>query len=58
MTDLGRSDPSRAVLYFVKHHDYDKLSGVILAVTGVEALFANLGVRTRYVVHRPSSANW
>jgi len=36
-------DPSRAVLFFVRTRDYDLLSGVLLAVTGCEALFANLG---------------
>ncbi|GAA5914976.1 hypothetical protein JCM6882_001949 [Rhodosporidiobolus microsporus] len=36
-------DPSRAVLLFVRTDDYDLLSGVILAITGSEALFANLG---------------
>ncbi|GAA6004079.1 hypothetical protein JCM10207_002415 [Rhodosporidiobolus poonsookiae] len=36
-------DPSRAVMLFVRTGNYDLLNGVILAVTGVEALFANLG---------------
>ncbi|KAF8476540.1 potassium transporter [Russula ochroleuca] len=36
-------DPSRAVMYFVRTKQYDTLSGVLLAVTGCEALFANLG---------------
>ncbi|KIJ49086.1 hypothetical protein M422DRAFT_777639 [Sphaerobolus stellatus SS14] len=36
-------DPSRAVLLFVRTKDYDLLAGVLLAVTGCEALFANLG---------------
>lgn len=36
-------DPSRAVMLFVRTGNFDLLSGVILAVTGVEALFANLG---------------
>ncbi|KAL4246797.1 Potassium transporter [Abortiporus biennis] len=36
-------DPSRAVLLFVRTRDYDILAGVLLAVTGCEALFANLG---------------
>ncbi|KIP04939.1 hypothetical protein PHLGIDRAFT_92762 [Phlebiopsis gigantea 11061_1 CR5-6] len=36
-------DPSRAVLLFVRTRDYDLLAGVLLAVTGCEALFANLG---------------
>jgi KUP system potassium uptake protein len=36
-------DPSRAVMYFVRTGDYDTLAGVLLAVTGCEALFANLG---------------
>jgi KUP system potassium uptake protein len=33
-------DPSRAVMYFVRTKNYDTLSGVLLAVTGCEALFA------------------
>lgn len=36
-------DPSRAVMLFVRTKNYDILSGVILCITGVEALFANLG---------------
>ncbi|KLO10263.1 potassium transporter [Schizopora paradoxa] len=36
-------DPSRLVLLFTRTHDYDMLAGVLLAVTGCEALFANLG---------------
>ncbi|KAF9481220.1 potassium transporter [Pholiota conissans] len=36
-------DPSRAVLLFVRTKDYSLLSGVLLAVTGPEAIFANLG---------------
>ncbi|KAH9996962.1 potassium transporter [Russula compacta] len=36
-------DPSRAVMYFVRTKDYDTLAGVLLAITGCEALFANLG---------------
>ncbi|TFY59675.1 hypothetical protein EVG20_g7693 [Dentipellis fragilis] len=36
-------DPSRAILFFVRTGDYDMLAGVLLAVTGCEALFANLG---------------
>ncbi|KZT21026.1 potassium transporter [Neolentinus lepideus HHB14362 ss-1] len=36
-------DPSRAVLLFVRTRDYDLLAGVLLAVTGCEAVFANLG---------------
>jgi KUP system potassium uptake protein len=36
-------DPSRAVLYFTRTGNFDALSGVLLAVTGCEALFANLG---------------
>ncbi|GAA5906430.1 uncharacterized protein JCM6883_004477 [Sporobolomyces salmoneus] len=36
-------DPSRAVLLFVRTKNYDILSGVILCITGTEALFANLG---------------
>ncbi|GAA5909585.1 hypothetical protein JCM6882_003462 [Rhodosporidiobolus microsporus] len=34
-------DPSRAVVLFVGAGNYDLLNGVILAITGVEALFAN-----------------
>ncbi|KAG8743230.1 hypothetical protein FRC10_000231 [Ceratobasidium sp. 414] len=36
-------DPSRAVLLFVRTGHYDILAGVLLAVTGCEAMFANLG---------------
>ncbi|KAH9055356.1 potassium transporter [Lactarius vividus] len=36
-------DPSRAIMYFVRTGQYDTLAGVLLAVTGCEALFANLG---------------
>ncbi|GJE91288.1 potassium transporter [Phanerochaete sordida] len=36
-------DPSRAVLLFVRTGNYDLLAGVLLAITGCEALFANLG---------------
>ncbi|TFK33003.1 potassium transporter [Crucibulum laeve] len=36
-------DPSRAVLLFVRTKNYDLLAGVLLAVTGCEAMFANLG---------------
>ncbi|THU95303.1 potassium transporter [Dendrothele bispora CBS 962.96] len=36
-------DPSRAVLLFVRTGNYDILSGVVLALTGCEAMFANLG---------------
>ncbi|KAF9046080.1 potassium transporter [Panaeolus papilionaceus] len=36
-------DPSRAVLLFVRTRNYDLLAGVLLAITGCEAVFANLG---------------
>ncbi|KAG8798547.1 hypothetical protein FRC16_007060 [Serendipita sp. 398] len=36
-------DPSRAVMFFVRTKNYDLLAGVLLAVTGCEAMFANLG---------------
>jgi len=36
-------DPSRAVLLFVRTRNYDLLAGVLLALTGCEAVFANLG---------------
>ncbi|KAF8139183.1 potassium transporter [Mycena galopus ATCC 62051] len=36
-------DPSRAVMLFVRTGHYDYLAGVLLAVTGCEAIFANLG---------------
>ncbi|KAK4050374.1 hypothetical protein OIV83_003443 [Microbotryomycetes sp. JL201] len=35
-------DPSRAVMLFVRTKNFDLLAGVLLAITGVEALFANL----------------
>lgn len=36
-------DPSRAIMWFVRTKNYDYLAGVLLAVTGCEAMFANLG---------------
>ncbi|KAF7795026.1 hypothetical protein EIP86_006170 [Pleurotus ostreatoroseus] len=36
-------DPSRAVMLFVRTKDYDLLAGVLLALTGCEAMFASLG---------------
>ncbi|KAF9517117.1 hypothetical protein BS47DRAFT_1436128 [Hydnum rufescens UP504] len=36
-------DPSRAVMWFVRTKQYDQLAGVLLAITGCEAMFANLG---------------
>ncbi|PPR03507.1 hypothetical protein CVT24_006995 [Panaeolus cyanescens] len=36
-------DPSRAILLFVRTKNYDLLAGVLLAITGCEAVFANLG---------------
>lgn len=33
-------DPSRAVMYFVRQKSITPLSGVLLCITGVEALFA------------------
>ncbi|KAJ7451614.1 potassium transporter [Mycena latifolia] len=36
-------DPSRAVMVFVRTGNYDMLAGILLAVTGCEAIFANLG---------------
>ncbi|KAG8949506.1 hypothetical protein FRC00_008099, partial [Tulasnella sp. 408] len=36
-------DPSRLVLFFVRTKQYDYLAGILLAVTGCEAIFANLG---------------
>ncbi|KAG6860099.1 hypothetical protein C0995_015732 [Termitomyces sp. Mi166 len=36
-------DPSRAVLLFVRTKNYDLLAGILLAVTGCEATFANIG---------------
>ena len=33
-------DPSRAIMYFVRTGNYDALGGVLLALTGSEALFA------------------
>ena len=35
-------DPSRAVMFFVRTKDFDALGGVLLAITGVEGLFADL----------------
>ncbi|KIY68292.1 potassium transporter [Cylindrobasidium torrendii FP15055 ss-10] len=36
-------DPSRAVMLFVRTKDYGLLSGILLSVTGCEAIFANVG---------------
>ncbi|KIY45499.1 potassium transporter [Fistulina hepatica ATCC 64428] len=36
-------DPSRAVMLFVRTRDYDLLAGILLCLTGCEAMFANLG---------------
>ncbi|KAG8886271.1 hypothetical protein FRB98_001368 [Tulasnella sp. 332] len=36
-------DPSRLVMWFVRTKNFDYLAGVLLAVTGCEAMFANLG---------------
>ncbi|GAA5889235.1 hypothetical protein JCM8208_007810 [Rhodotorula glutinis] len=36
-------DPSRAVMLFVRTGNYDLLGGVILCITGCEAIFASLG---------------
>ncbi|EFP81578.2 uncharacterized protein PGTG_07827 [Puccinia graminis f. sp. tritici CRL 75-36-700-3] len=36
-------DPSRAIMYFVRVRSISPLSGILLSITGVEALFANLG---------------
>lgn len=36
-------DPSRAVMWFVRTNKYDYLAGVLLALTGSEVMFANLG---------------
>ncbi|KAF8318169.1 potassium transporter [Clavulina sp. PMI_390] len=36
-------DPSRAIMWFVRTKHFDALAGVLLAVTGCEAMFANLG---------------
>ncbi|KIY46736.1 potassium transporter [Fistulina hepatica ATCC 64428] len=36
-------DPSRAVMLFVRTKDYDMLAGILLCLTGCEAMFANLG---------------
>jgi KUP system potassium uptake protein len=33
-------DPSRAVMYFVRTKSISPLSGILLSITGVEALFA------------------
>ncbi|TCD71664.1 hypothetical protein EIP91_005430 [Steccherinum ochraceum] len=40
---LRAFDPSRAVLLFTRTGDYDLLAGILLAITGCEAMFANLG---------------
>lgn len=40
---LRALDPSRAIMYFVRTQNFDALSGIILAITGCEGIFANLG---------------
>ncbi|KAH9941946.1 potassium transporter [Amylocystis lapponica] len=40
---LRAFDPSRAIMVFVRTKNYDLLTGVLLALTGSEAMFANLG---------------
>ncbi|KAG7530995.1 hypothetical protein FFLO_04666 [Filobasidium floriforme] len=40
---LRAFDPSRAIMFFVRTKNYDALAGVLLALTGCEAIFANLG---------------
>ncbi|KAG7440895.1 potassium transporter [Guyanagaster necrorhizus] len=40
---LRAFDPSRGVLLFVRTKNYDILAGVLLAITGCEAIFANVG---------------
>lgn len=40
-------DPSRAVLYFVRTKNYDALGGVVLAITGTEALFGKWWIESR-----------
>lgn len=46
-------DPSRAVLYFTRTGNYSALSGVLLAMTGCEALFANLGQLGQRAIQLP-----
>ena len=46
-------DPSRAILYFVRTGNYDALAGALLAVTGCEALFANLGQLGQRAIQLP-----
>lgn len=36
-------DPSRAIMFFIRAKSITPMSGILLAITGVEALFANLG---------------
>ncbi|GHJ84454.1 hypothetical protein NliqN6_0856 [Naganishia liquefaciens] len=40
---LRAFDPSRAIMFFVRTKNYDALAGVLLSLTGCEAVFANLG---------------
>jgi len=44
---LRAFDPSRAIMLFVRTKNYGLLSGVLLALTGCEAMFANLGQFSR-----------
>ncbi|ESK88352.1 hypothetical protein Moror_14785 [Moniliophthora roreri MCA 2997] len=36
-------DPSRAIMWFIRTKNYDSLAGILLALTGCEAMFACLG---------------
>lgn len=46
---LRAFDPSRAVMWFVRNKNFDDLGGVLLCITGVEAMLA------KYVSSRPLS---
>jgi KUP system potassium uptake protein len=43
-------NPAEAIAFLMRTHDYTILGGILLAVTGVEALFADLGHYNRHAI--------
>ncbi|KAK0528745.1 hypothetical protein OC842_004461 [Tilletia horrida] len=46
-------DPSRAIMYFVRTGNFDAFAGVLLSVTGTEALFAAIGQLSVRAIRTP-----
>lgn len=46
-------DPSRSVAWFMRTKSFDSLAGVLLCVTGCEAMFANLGQFSKGSIRLP-----